>query len=249
MKTRNKVDKRLNIPVILFVGGTGSRIREETATKPKPMVEIGEFPLLWHVMKIYKYYGFNKFILTLGYKGEYIRNYLANDKRGLFSGFEIVLVETGVDTKTGGRLLKAAKQIKSDIFLCTYGDGVSDVNLNAVLKHHYNLKSVIGTITSVNVPHKFGIISHTKKGILKSYRKGHLMNDPINAGFMVLTKEYLKYLKSNQEVEEPFDKLAKNRKMGVYYHRGKFGAIDTYKDLEDLNKIWANKPFWKVWKD
>jgi len=246
---KNDINEKKNIPVVLFVGGTGSRIREETASKPKPMIEVGGIPLLWHVMKIYKHYGFNKFILPLGYKGDYIRNYLANDKKGLFSEFEIVLVETGVDTKTGGRLLKAAKHIKNDIFMCTYGDGVSDVNLNSVLKHHYSLKSVVGTITGVSVPHKFGIISHTKKGILKSYRKGHLMKEPINAGFMVLHKNFLKYLRNDQEVEEPFNILAENKKMGVYYHKGNFGAIDTYKDLEDLNRIWANKPFWRVWED
>ena len=243
------MNEKKNMPVVLFVGGTGSRIREETISKPKPMVEVGEVPLLWHVMKIYKHYGFNKFILTLGYKGEYIRNFLAKDKRGLFSEFEIILAETGENTKTGGRLLKAAKYIKNDIFLCTYGDGVSDINLDRLLKHHYGLKNVIGTITGVNVPHKFGIISHTKKGILKSYKKGHLMKEPINAGFMVLNKSYLKYLKKDCEVEEPFNKLAETGKMGVYFHKGNFGAIDTYKDLEDLNKIWVSKPFWKVWKD
>lgn len=239
----------MTMPVVIFCGGYGSRIREETIDKPKPMINVGGYPILWHLMKIYKHYGFNKFILTLGYKGDYIRDFLKYDKKRMFSEFDITCVETGNDTATGGRLLRCGDYINSDQFMCTYGDGLSNVNLKKLLKHHRSFSDLVGTITGVRVPHKFGIVSYGKDSKLKNYQKGHLMKESINAGFMVLEKKYLNYLRDDMQVEDPFNLLAKKKKISVYDHNGFFGAIDTYKDLEVLNDKWAKSPRWKVWKD
>jgi len=245
----SKSPKMSNMPVVIFCGGMGSRIREETIDKPKPMINVGGKPILWHIMKMYKHHGFNDFILTLGYKGDYIRDFLKSSHGEIFEPFKITLAETGVDTPTGGRLLRSADFIKTDTFLCTYGDGFSDVDLNKVLDFHNN-RDLVATLTSVCVPHKFGIISFSKEGHLKSYRKGHLMKDPINAGFFVFTKKYFDYLTDDMMIENPFNAVAKDKKFGVYFHDGYFGAVDTYKDLEDLNDLWNNKnPPWKVWND
>ncbi|PIS23248.1 glucose-1-phosphate cytidylyltransferase [candidate division WWE3 bacterium CG08_land_8_20_14_0_20_40_13] len=241
------VINKSDIPVVIFVGGYGSRLKEKTLYKPKPMVEVGGVPLLWHIMKIYSHYGFNKFILTLGYKGDYIRDYLKGKGKKIFSEFEIDLVETGLETPTGGRLLKVTTHIKSDVFMCTYGDGVSNININALLAYHMSKKGEIGTLTGVRVPHKFGIITFTKDGNLESYRKGHLMSDYVFAGFMVLNKEFLNYLTEDMMIEDPFNNLGKDGKMAVYLHEGYFGAVDTFKELVDLNKAWDTDPKWKVW--
>jgi len=236
-----------HIPVVIFCGGSGTRLREETHNKPKPMVDVGGKPLLWHVMKIYHHYGFRKFILTLGYKGEYITNYFRNGGDGSFSDCEIIPVDTGDRTPTGGRLLRSSSFIDNEIFMCTYGDGVSDLDVTKVLETHRRLGDVSGTITSVRVPHKFGIISFDGNGKLNSYQKGHLMNEPINAGFMVFDKTFLNYLDDSMMIEEPFNRLAREHRLGVHYHDGYFFAVDTYRDLEELNEAWANNPPWKVW--
>jgi glucose-1-phosphate cytidylyltransferase len=236
-----------DIPTVIFVGGYGSRLKEETADKPKPMVAVGGVPILWHIMKIYSHFGFNKFILTLGYKGDYIREFLNNDKERLFSKFDIDLVETGSETPTGGRLLKVASHIKTNTFFCTYGDGVADVDLNALLKYHLSYRGIVGTLTGTRVPHKFGILSFAKNGKLKSYQKGHLMDEYILAGFMVFNKKFLNFLTEDMMVEDPFNNLGKDKKMAVYPNNGYFGAIDTFKDLIDLNKAWDTNPKWKVW--
>lgn len=246
---QNKLEVDKNMPVVIFCGGYGSRIREETTDKPKPMINIGKFPVLWHIMKIYSHYGFNNFILTLGYKGDYVRDYLKRANGKIFSKFNITCVDTGESTKTGGRLKLCEKYLGNKNFFCTYGDGVSDINLIDLLKFHNSFKNISGTITGVKIPHKFGIISYNKKGKLKKYQKGHLMNEPINAGFMVLEREYLDYLNLESEVEEPFNVLAQKNKMAVFNHDGFFGAFDTYRDLKDLNDQWEKSPKWKVWKD
>lgn len=241
-----------SIPVVLFVGGLGSRLREETYNKPKPMVEVGNLPLVWHVMKIYRHYGFNRFILTLGYKGEYIREYLAGPKGRYFSQFSIELVETGSDTPTGGRLLKVAPYLNNETFMATYGDGVSDINIQDLMQFHNKKKremGIIGTITGVHLNHNFGIIEATDDGQLLSYRKNHPMREIVNGGFMVLEKEYLSNLKEEQFIEEPFNQLSHSGKLAMYDYRGFWGAVDTHRDLEIMNEQWQKDPKWKVWKD
>ncbi len=237
-----------NIPVVIFCGGYGSRLREKTRYKPKTMVEVGGMPLIWHLMKIYQHHGFNDFILTLGYRGDYIRKFLAENEH-LFADFNITLADTGESTATGGRLLRVAKHINNDTFMCTYGDGLSDIDLTRLLKFHRGFNDVIATITGVFVPHTFGIISITKEGKLISYQKGHRMEKPINAGFMILEKDYLNYLDDSMMIEEPFNVLASEGKQAVYLHDGYFSAIDTYKDLDVMNKAWEEGSPWKTWND
>jgi len=236
-----------DLPVVLFCGGSGARLREETHNKPKPMVDVGGKPLLWHVIKIYRHYGFRKFILTLGHKGEYVKEYFSKDSS--LSDCDINMVDTGESTPTGGRLLKCAQYIDTDLFMCNYGDGVSDLNVLDVLESHRRQSGLVGTITGVRVPHKWGIISFSQDGKLKSYSKGHLMNEPINAGFMVFSRQFLEYLDLNMMVEDPFNRLGSEGKLAVHFHNGYFFAVDTYRDLEELNQTWENKPPWKVWLD
>src|SRR3989338_732394 len=150
-------ENKSQIPVVIFVGGYGSRLKEETQYKPKPMVEVGGYPILWHIMKIYAHHKFMKFILPLGYKGDYITTFI-NEHPKLFNDFEITSIDTGLETPTGGRLLKVADQIKTDTFMCTYGDGVSDVDISALYDYHNTFTDIVGTITAVKVPHRFGII-------------------------------------------------------------------------------------------
>jgi glucose-1-phosphate cytidylyltransferase len=247
LNNSNKTKSKL--PVVIFVGGHGSRMKEETVKIPKPMVDVGGYPLVWHIMKMYSHYGFNHFILTLGYKGDYIRNYVKKHPE-LFDEFEIELIETGEATKTGGRLLRVADYIQEDTFLCTYGDGVSDVDIGEILKFHNNLDGVVGTIAGVNMRHRFGIINISEEGKLIRYEKHHLMEKPVNMGFMVLTKDFLKYLREDMMVEAPFNTLAGKQQLGVYYHKdGYFHAVDTYRELEVMNETWRADPPWKVWSD
>lgn len=237
-----------DIPVVIFCGGVGSRMRELTLDRPKPMVEIGYKPILWHIMKIYKHYGFNTFILTLGYQGGYIRGYFEQEGGSLFKDFNVILAETGENTTTGGRLLKVAKYIKSPNFLCTYGDGVSDVDINELYNFHLKSQGV-GTLTAVRVEHKLGVVEVDQNGKMLSYRKGHLTKEFMHGGFMVFDEKYLNYLKEDDEVEGPFNLLCKKGKMAVYKHQGFWGAVDTYKDLSVLNNLWSNGRPWKVWSD
>lgn len=233
--------------MVIFCGGAGSRMREITLDRPKPMVEVGYRPLIWHIMKIYQHYGFNNFILTLGYRGSYIRRFI-NKNNGLFKEFNVIMAETGENTTTGGRLLKSAKYVKTEHFMCTYGDGVSNVNIRKLLDFHLKSK-VLGTVTGVRVPHRLGIIETGSNGKMISYEKGQMMKEIVHGGFMVFNRKYLNYLEESDEVECPFNYLAKRGKMNVYYHRGFWGAVDTYKDLSVINNLWNNGRPWKVWPD
>lgn len=235
-------------PVVLFCGGTGTRIKEETTHKPKPMVLIGDKPILWHIMKIYHHYGFNKFIITLGYKGDYIIDHINKFHKDDYKDFDITLCDTGEGTKTGGRLLRVADHIKTDTFLCTYGDGVSNLNILKSIDFHNRYGDVLVTMMGVHVPHRFGIVKMARNRKLKSYNKGHPMKDIVHAGFMVMSKDFLNYLTDDMMVEDPFPKLASQGKQAVYLHKGYFGAVDTFKDLEELNALWKNSPPWKIWK-
>jgi glucose-1-phosphate cytidylyltransferase len=242
-----------DVPVIILCGGGSSRIRDLTLDKPKAMLEVGGMPILWHIMKIYSHYGFNKFVLTLGYQGDYIRDYFESEQKVFFRNFNVILAETGLNTANGARVLRCKPYIDSDVFLCTYGDGVSNLDIFRLYNFHLR-KGVIGTITGVRINHNFGIIKKSKNGLLLSYRKGHPMENLINGGFMVFSKEYLKYLRdgdegAGSEIEEPFGLLAKKRQMAVYHHPGFWGAFDTFKDLAKLKNHWKNGKPWKVWSD
>src|SRR3989338_5510896 len=241
------------IPVVILCGGGSSRIRDLTLDKPKTMLEVGGMPILWHIMKIYSHHGFNKFVLTLGYQGDYIRDYFESEQKVFYKDFDVVLAETGLNTANGARVLRCKRYLDSSVFACTYGDGVSDVDLESLYNFHLK-KGIIGTIIGVRVNHNFGIIKKSKSGLLLSYQKDYPMESLINGGFMFFNKEYLKYLSDGNEgvgseIERPFGFLARKGQMAVYHHPGFWGAFDTTKDLAKLRNHWKKDHPWKVWKD
>lgn len=253
---------------VILCGGKGTRMREETEYRPKPLVPIGGKPILWHIMKIYSYYGINDFILCTGYKSDMIKQYFMemywrnNDFTVQINGDEkikfhtkekeewnITIIDTGLETLTGGRLKKIAKYIVEDDFLMTYGDGVSDVNINELIEYH-KCKKRIATITGVHPMSPFGLIE-VEAGIVKSFKEKPRLKDMINGGFMVLNKKVFDYILEEDCMfeEEPLKKLADTSQLAVYEHNGFWTAVDTFKDIEKINKMCdkGDSP-WKIWE-
>ena len=251
--------------VIILCGGAGTRLREETEFKPKPLVEIGDKPILWHIMKIYSHYGFNDFILSLGYKGEMIKNYflnyeyLINDftlnlstkkKKVYFhenkiENWNITFVDTGNETNTGGRIFKL-RDFVDDIFFATYGDGVANINIKNLLDFHLKNKK-ISTLTAVHPVSKYGSIELRKYNVTEFKEKPELQGW-INGGFFVFNKEIFQYLNDNCVLEdEPLKTLAKKNQLSAYLHGDFWQCMDTYKDVVLLNNLWKNKSPWKMW--
>lgn len=263
-----KLLKSMKIPVVIFCGGTGTRMKEETEFRPKPMVSLGGKPILWHIMKIYSHYGFNRFIIALGYKGDYIKDYFINqdyfendfslqtksgkkilhkNTRRKKDDFHITFVDTGLETLTGERLLRVKKYINNDTFMVTYGDGVSNININDLLKFHKGHK-LVGTITGVHPKSKWGLIVSDKNSIVKKFQQKPKLNQYVNGGFMVFKKEFLKYLRPRQTIEEALEDLIRDKQLSVFIHEGFWSAMDTYQDVENMNRQWRKDPLWKVWK-
>lgn len=257
----------MKIPVVIFCGGQGSRMKEETEFRPKPMVSLGGKPILWHIMKAYEHFGFNDFIIALGYKGDYIKDYFLNEeylahdftistssgKKKLYKknkrkrdNFNITFVDTGVETLTGERLLKVKKYIDTEAFMVTYGDGVSNINIKDLVEFHKERKT-IGTITGVHPKSKWGLIVSDKNNIVKRFQQKPKLNQYVNGGFMVFNKIFFDYLKPREIIETPLERLIKNRQLSVYIHEGYWSAMDTYQDVEEMNKQWKKDPQWKVW--
>lgn len=255
------------MPVVIFCGGKGTRMKEETEFRPKPMVSLGGQPILWHIMKIYEHYGYNNFIIALGYKGEYIKNFFINQEyfqhdltintktgeniihrksRQKHDNFNITFVDTGIETPTGGRLLKVRKYIKTDRFMVTYGDGVSNINIRKLADYHKD-RGVIGVLTGVHPKSKWGLVIADQHKIVKEFRQKPVLNEFVNGGFMVFTKKVFKYVDSDEMIEESLDKLRKDKQLAVYHHDGYWSAMDTYQDLEEMNRQWRRKPLWRVW--
>ena len=254
--------------VVILCGGMGTRMKEETEFRPKPLVEIGGMPILWHIMKIYAHYGFTDFILPLGYRGymikEYFFNYewMSNDitlnlrsrdrsfhYKHKLEDWNITFVETGLETNTGGRVKKIEKYIQDDEFMLTYGDGVADVNINDLLKYHGS-KNVIATLTGVHPYSTYGVIDFEDGGLIKGFKEKPHLDGWINAGFFVFNKKIFKYLDDNCVLEkEPMNKLAVEGQLAVFLHQGFWKSMDTFKDQQILNKLWAENstPAWKVW--
>lgn len=254
-----------NIPVVIFCGGKGTRMKEETEFKPKPMVTVGGMPILWHIMKIYSHHGYNKFILTLGYKGNYIKDYFLKHKLMTADfvmrngevvdtyvdknhDFEIVFADTGEDTGTGERLLKVKKYIPEDQFMVTYGDGVSDININKLVDFHNNSQDVVGTITGVHPTSKFGLVNVDENHRITSFEQKPRLSDFVNGGFMVFNRGIFDYLKEDQMIEDALIDLANEKKLAMYKHPDFWQCMDTYKDFEDLNKLWEKGAPWKMWE-
>lgn len=254
--------------VVILAGGYGTRLSEETGTIPKPMVEIGGMPILWHIMKIYSSYCFNEFIILLGYKGymikEYITNYLLHQSNITIdlvsSKFEIhdhsceswkvTLLETGLNTMTGGRIKKAQKYIGKETFMLTYGDGLADIKIDQLIRFHRSHGKTL-TMTAVQPVEQFGLIN-----IEADNRVSHFMekakgeNVWVNGGFLVCEYDIFDYINDEQVIfeKEPLESLARDGQLYAYKHYGFWKCMDTMRDKNQLNEMWnTNSAKWKIW--
>lgn len=255
--------------VVLLAGGFGTRISEESQYKPKPMIEIGGMPILWHIMKGYAYYGYNDFIVCAGYKQHVIKEWFADyflhtsDITFDFTkGNEVIVhdqhcepwkvtvVDTGANTMTGGRIKRIEKYINNEPFMMTYGDGVCDVDINKLIKFHQS-HGKIATLTAVMYDQSKGILNIESDNSVHSFReKSTLDSAPINAGFMVLQPEIFEYLGGDKCVFEraPLKRLAEEGQLMSYVHKGFWQCMDTKREKDDLEEMWdSNKAPWKVW--
>jgi len=257
--------------IVILCGGQGTRLREETEIKPKPMVEIGGMPILWHIMKTYAHYGFTDFILCLGYKGEVIKDFfyhyemLANDftielgtrnitiyPKHAERGWKVTLVDTGLHVMTGARIKSIERFIDDDVFMVTYGDGVANINVNELLKYHAG-HGKVGTVTGVFPPSRYGELVICNDKVLSFDEKpDHKMNT-INGGYFVFKKEVFNYLSHDDDCileRKPLKKLAADNQLKVFNHKGFWQCMDTYRDYKYLNELLgANKALWKVWSE
>jgi glucose-1-phosphate cytidylyltransferase len=234
---------------VILCGGIGYRLKEETEFKPKPMVNIGGKPILWHIMKIYSYYGFNDFIIALGYKGDYIRQYFASNAN-LVKNFKITLVDTGEETLPGERILRLKNYIPNtdENFMVTYGDGVSDINIKELVKFHIK-QGTIGTVSGVHPRSKYGLLATDKNKIVTSFTEKPVLKERTNGGFMVFKRNFFKYLGLGEFEHEALKRLVKEKQLSVFSHDGFWHCMDTYPDVDNLNKLWRESPPWKIWKD
>ncbi|WP_455023292.1 glucose-1-phosphate cytidylyltransferase [Oribacterium sinus] len=254
--------------VVLLAGGLGTRISEESHLKPKPMIEIGEMPILWHIMKYYSSYGFKEFIILAGYKQylikEYFANYFLHNADITFDmgkntmevhnseaeDWKVTVVDTGLHTMTGGRLKRVEKYLKHEPFMLTYGDGVSDVNLEALLDFHKK-HGKPATISMVNLAQQKGVLDVDAEGKIRSFREKEEKDGAvINGGFMVLEPEIFDYLQDDNTILEqsPMQNLAAEGKLMGYYHDGFWQCMDTQREKKLLEDLWASgKAPWKRW--
>lgn len=257
--------------VLILAGGLGSRLGEETGIRPKPMVEIGNYPILWHIMKIYSYYGHNDFIVLAGYKQEVIKDYfinyhyinsditvdLAENSVKVHTTrsepWKVTLLYTGKDTLIGGRIKKARDFVGNERFLLTYGDGVSDVNINEVIASHEQAKKLC-TLTAFQPEGKFGALGIDENGTVTSFQEKPKQGGSwINAGFFVCEPQVFDYIPDGDNAiweQEPLRTLASDGQLNSYKHYGFWHPMDMLKDKLDLNAMWQqNRAPWKVWKD
>jgi len=255
--------------VVILAGGLGTRISEESHLKPKPMIEIGEKPILWHIMKIYAHHGFNEFIICLGYKGYYIKEYFAHyfihesDVTFDFKDgnqqiihqysaepWRVTLVDTGVNTMTGGRVKRIQQYIGNEAFMLTYGDGVSDININNLVEYHKRHGKLV-TITSSQPSGRFGALSLTKDNIVHGFQEKPKGDGYwINAGFFVIEPDFFNYIKNDNTIleKEPLENLAKEKELVAYKHSGFWYPMDTLRDKNYIEELWkSGKAPWKVW--
>ena len=224
--------------VVLLAGGFGTRLSEYTKTVPKPMICIGDKPILLHIMKLYAKYGFKDFYIALGYKGEIIKKFF-NKK---FFDWNINLIETGRNTMTGGRLKRLKKYIGNETFMMTYGDGLSNINLKKLLKFHKKNKKLV-TLTAVRPPARFGVIKLKGQNVNYFKEKSKLDEGWINGGFFVMEPEFLKYIKNDNTYleREPLETVTKKRQLTAFKHNGFWQCVDTKRDIDKLNKIFSAK--------
>ena len=254
--------------VVILAGGFGTRLSEETIIKPKPMVEIGHKPILWHIMKYYSYFGFNEFVIALGYKAEFIKDYFLNyqkldsdlfidfsskeikQKKTTNENWKIHLIDTGFNSFTGGRINRLKSIIKKNTFLLTYGDGVSNVNLKSLIEFHKKQKDSLVTLSAVHPPARFGGIKFSHNRVKSFAEKSQVEEGWINGGFMVVEPGIFDYLTRDQDVLETdvLETLAKENKLTAFKHNGFWQCMDALRDKFLLESLWKeNQAPWKVW--
>ncbi len=255
--------------VVLLAGGFGTRISEESHLKPKPMIEIGERPILWHIMKLYAKQGFDDFIICCGYKGYLIKEYFAdyylhnsdvtfdfknNGEMQIHNAtaekWRVTLVDTGLNTMTGGRIKRIRPYLDNQPFMLTYGDGVADIDLQALLSfHQYHGKTA--TLTAVRAAQRFGVLDIATSGTVDKFReKNDADGDNINAGFMVLNPNIFDYLEDDSTIleKEPLERLAAEDQLMAYNHTGFWQCMDTQRDKQQLEELWQTSPPWRIWE-
>jgi len=251
-----------NIKLVILAGGFGTRFSEETDIKPKPMIEIGEKPIIWHIMKHYSFFGINDFIICLGYKGyvikEFFSNYFLHNSDVSFNlstnkvtyhqnnsePWNVTLVDTGLGTMTGGRIKRIEAYVKDDNFFClTYGDGLSDININELLNFHVNHKS-LATVTGIMQPGRFGILDIDEDSNVRGFKeKPSNQNNLVNGGFFVLDNEIFKYISDDTTTWEmdPMNHLSRDGNLKVFKHYGFWHPMDTLRDKKYLEDLWINR--------
>ncbi|NQX60253.1 glucose-1-phosphate cytidylyltransferase [Paenibacillus qinlingensis] len=255
--------------VVILAGGYGTRISEESHLKPKPMIEIGQRPILWHIMKIYSSYGYNDFVICLGYMGYYIKEYFAhyflhesdvtfdfrNDNENIIHNhsaepWKVTLVNTGIDTMTGGRVKRIQPYIGHEPFMLTYGDGVSNVNIKELVEFH-KLSGRLATVTSIQPDGRFGALDISDYNEVRGFQeKPRGDGSWINAGFFVCQPEVFDFIENDSSVfeKDPLENLAKSGELMAYKHKGFWQPMDTLRDRNHLEQLWASeKAPWKIW--
>ena len=262
-----------DIPVVILCGGMGTRLREASEKLPKPLVDIGGRPILWHVMKTYSEHGFRKFVLALGYKSELIKQYFL-DYRHLTSDFtlhlgngdepefhneaghedwEITFVETGLTTGTGARVARLAQHLDAPRFALTYGDGIGDVDITSLVEHHER-SGLLGTLTGVHPSSRYGEMHVDGSTVTEFNEKPTLAEGWVNGGFFLFEREFVeKYIPDDVDMmleSAPLQTLARDRQLSVFEHQGFWMGMDTFRDWTELNKLWdSGTAPWKIWKD
>lgn len=260
-----------DVPVVILCGGEGTRLKEETEFRPKPMVRVGERPLLWHIMKIYAEAGFDRFVLALGYRGEMIRDFFLNyreqiadltvrygqdgvDERRFhepcdIEGWSVTLANTGPKTSTGGRIHRLRSHVAGGTFMMTYGDGVADIDVQALLAQHRASRK-LATVTGLQPVSRFGIIERDASGHAVTFREKPKLDAYTSGGFFVLEPEVLDLLDDDCIFEQgPLAQLAEDGELGVYTHDGFWMSVDTYREYLEINRMWAagERP-WASWE-
>ena len=255
---------------VILCGGIGTRLREETEFRPKPMVEIGGRPILWHIMKVFARHQLRDFVLCLGYRGNMIKEYFLNyeamnndftislehSRQIEYYGsheehdFRVTLVDTGPDTMTGGRVKRVERYVDGDTFMVTYGDGLADIDIARLLEFHRS-HGKLATVTSVRPVSRFGVLDVQNDGLVKRFAEKPQAEGWINAGFFVFQRRVFDYFDGGDACimeHEPLERLAADNQMVAYRHDGFFFAMDTYREYEALNKLWdSGRAPWKVW--
>jgi len=231
---------------VILAGGHGTRISEESHLKPKPMIEIGDMPILWHIMKIYSKYDINDFVICCGYKGHVIKDFF---KKTVNPSWNVDVIDTGLDTMTGGRIKRIEKYV-DETFCLTYGDGLSDVNIHNLISFHKEKKS-IGTLTAIHPPERFGVLTLSNHHVTEFNEKHTGESSWINGGFFVFEPNLFDYIQDGDSTileKKPLETLAQEKKLTAFKHTGFWYPMDTLRDKKHLENLWTNKTApWKIW--